>query len=282
MIYNLLFMKLLFPLFVSALLLFSCKPNPKTSPEVLEPQPQEWIPLFNGKDLDGWQVKIRGFEMGENYRNTFRVEDGILKVSYDQYEGFDNEFGHLFYEEPFSHYRLRAEYRFAGDQVPGGPDWAFRNNGFMLHSQPAASMGRDQDFPISLEAQLLGGRAAGERPTMNLCTPGSNVIIDGELRTEHCMESSSKTYRGEAWVTVEMVVLGDSVLHHIVEGDTVLTYTNPTMGGGAITGYDPAVYREGKPMASGYIAIQAESHPTEFRKIELLELGKDGRPKGGQ
>ena len=228
--------------------------------------------MFNGKDLSNWEVKFRGQELGINYRNTFRVEDGVLKVSYDQYDTFENEFGHLFYNTPFTHYRLRAEYRFLGDQVAEGPDWAFRNNGFMLHSQSAGSMGLDQDFPISLEAQLLGGRQEGDRPTMNLCTPGSNVVIQGELRTEHCMNSSSKTFRGDQWVTVEMLVYGDSLVHHIVEGDTVLTYTNLQMGGGDISGYDPELYVEGKPISSGYIAIQAESHPTEFRKIELMEL----------
>jgi hypothetical protein len=252
-----------------SLLLFACKPANAES---------GWIQLFNGRDLTGWQVKIRGYAVGDNFRDTFRVENGILKVSYDRYDTFGEEYGHLFYEKPFSHYRLRAEYRFVGEQVPDGPDWAFRNNGFMLHSQPATNMGLDQDFPISLEAQLLGGRQSGERPTMNLCTPGSNVVIDGELRTQHCIESSSKTYRGDNWVTVEMIVLGDSVLHHLVEGDTVMTYMKPTIGGGDVEGYTPDQYTEGKPMSSGYIAIQAESHPTEFRKIELLELDKDGRP----
>lgn len=272
-------MKYLILLF--ALSLFACKGASKDAAQAAPEEPQ-WLSLFNGGDLEGWQVKIRGFPLGENYKNTFRVEEGILKVSYDQYDTFDNEFGHLFYETPFSHYRLRAEYRFKGEQVPEGPAWAFRNNGFMLHSQPAASMGLDQDFPISLEAQLLGGGAEGERPTMNLCTPGSNVIIEGELRTEHCMNSSSGTFRGDGWVTVEMVVLGDSVIHHIVEGDTVLTYGNPTVGGGDIEGYKPDQYLEGKPMTSGYIAIQAESHPTEFRRIELLELNRDGSVKSGQ
>ena len=232
----------------------------------------KWIQLFNGRDLSGWEPKFTGYPLGENYRNTFRVEDGVLRVSYDRYGTFENEFGHLFYTTPFSHYRLRAEYRFVGEQVADGPDWAFRNNGFMLHCQPPESMGLTQDFPISLEAQLLGGREEGERPTMNLCTPGSNVVIDGELREEHCMNSTSATYRGDEWVTVEMVVRGDSIIHHLVEGDTVLTYGQLRMGGGAISGYDPDIYVEGKPMQSGYIAIQAESHPTEFRKIELMEL----------
>ena len=265
-----------------SLLFIACKTQTKDSVKATASEQFAWIPLFNGQDLEGWQVKVRGYKLGENYKNTFRVEDGILKVSYDGYDRFNNEFGHLFYKTPFSYYRLRAEYRFKGGQVPDGPDWAFRNNGFMLHSQPASSMGLDQDFPISLEAQLLGGRDIGDRPNMNLCTPGSNVVIEGEIRTEHCMESSSKTFRGEEWITVEMVVLGDSIIHHIVEGDTVLTYGKPTMGGGAIEGYKPDQYIEGKPMTSGHIAIQAESHPTEFRKIELLELNEDGSVRSRQ
>lgn len=259
-------------LLMTLLLTAGCRDTPAGKAMVPGAEKESWIQLFNGEDLRGWQPKFRGRPLGENYRNTFRVEDGILKVSYDQYDTFQDEFGHLFYDTPFSHYRLRAEYRFVGEQVADGPDWAYRNNGFMLHCQPPASMGLEQDFPISLEAQLLGGREQGERPTMNLCTPGSNVGIGGELRTEHCINSTSRTFRGDGWITVEVVVRGDSIVHHIVEGDTVLTYSGLQMGGGAISGYDPGVYKEGQPMASGYIAIQAESHPTEFRKIELLEL----------
>ncbi len=256
-----------FTALMAVILLFGCR-NFQKEAEV----EAQWVPLFNGKDLTGWDIKIRGFELGVNYRNTFRVENGLLKVSYDDYDTFNEEFGHLFYQHPFSSYRLRVEYRFVGDQVPDGPGWALRNNGLMLHSQSAQSMGVDQDFPISLEAQLLGGAPEGERSTMNLCTPGSNVVMQGELREAHCIDSRSKTYRGDGWVTAEVIVYRDSVIHHLVEGDTVLTYSHPVMGGGAISGYDSKVYVEGKPMTSGYIAIQAESHPTEFRKIELMEL----------
>jgi hypothetical protein len=261
-----LFVLLLIPLF------FGCKEKRPAAQAALQTSEPEWIQLFNGKDLSGWEPKFMGYPLGENYMNTFRVEDGILKVSYDQYETFKNEFGHLFYKTPYSHYRLRAEYRFVGEQVADGPDWAYRNNGFMLHCQAPSSMGLDQDFPISLEAQLLGGRDTGERPTMNLCTPGSNVVMDGELRVQHCINSVSQTYRGDQWVTVEMVVRGDSVAHHLVEGDTVMTYHQLQMGGGEISGYDPEIYIEGKPMKEGHIAIQAESHPTEFRKIEVMVL----------
>ncbi|MGW8179371.1 MAG: 3-keto-disaccharide hydrolase, partial [bacterium] len=162
-----------------------------------DPDRVEWRQLFNGKDLEGWSVKLAGHELNDNFGDTFRAEDGVLKVVYDHYENFDNQFGHIFFDEKFSHYILRLEYRFLGDQVPGGPSWAFRNSGIMFHSQSPESMKKEQDFPISIEAQLLGGDGSAERTTQNLCTPGTNVVMEGELITNHCVNSSSKTYHGD-------------------------------------------------------------------------------------
>lgn len=233
----------------------------------------KWIQLFNGRDLTGWQAKFAGHEPGDNYANTFRVKDGILKVAYDGYESFDGEFGHLFYMQPFSHYRLRAEYRFVGEQVPGGPGWAFRNNGLMLHCQSPESMGKDQNFPASIELQLLGGRETGTRHNANVCTPGTHIVMNGELVTRHCVDSTSETYRGDRWVTVEVEVRGSEIIRHILDGETVLEYSQPQIDPQSeeakSLGPDAPHLLEG-----GYISIQAESHPTEFRRIELLPLSR--------
>ncbi|WP_233632459.1 DUF1080 domain-containing protein [Parapedobacter sp. ISTM3] len=234
----------------------------------------KWIQLFNGKDLSDWTVKIAKHEVGENYANTFRVEDGMLKVRYDGYTDFDFQYGHIHYNTPYSAYLLRVEYRFTGEQAPGGEGWAWRNSGAMLHGQDPQTMLKNQDFPISIEGQLLGGDGTNERTTSNLCTPGTNVLmkVDGELFTPHCTNSSSKTYHGDQWVTAEFLVLADSVVHHILEGDTVLTYYKPQIGGGSVSNYDPAVKEDGKLLSSGYISLQSESHPIDFRKVELLDL----------
>jgi hypothetical protein len=237
-----------------------------------EPVRAEWVQLFNGKDMDGWIPKITGYETGENFGNTFRVENGVLKVSYDQYDEFRNRFGHLFYKTPFSHYVIGVEYRFVGEQVKGGPGWALRNSGVMLHCQPPETMTKDQDFPISIEAQLLGGGPTGERTTMNLCTPGTNVEIDGKLFTTHCKTSSSATYRGDQWVRVEMEVRGAERIIHRVEGQTVLAYDKPQIGGGNVSNHDPAVKKDGTLLTEGHISLQSESHPIEFRKVEILNL----------
>lgn len=235
---------------------------------------EEWIQLFNGRDLDGWTPKITGHEYGDNYANTYRVEDGILKVRYDEYESFDGRFGLLFYERPFSHYRLAIEYRFVGEQMKGHPgDWAHRNSGVMVHSQSGQSMLRDQTFPICIEAQFLGGLNDGkDRPTMNMCSPGTEIVYEGSIYPEHCLSSASKTYHGDQWVRGEMLVMGSAQITHYVDGEEVLEYALPQIGGGAIDNFDPKLFRPGELLESGYIALQAESHPIDFRKVELLNL----------
>ncbi len=196
----------------------------------------------------------------------------MLQVGYEGYESFDERFGHIFHRQPFSYYTIAVEYRFTGEQVSGGPNWAFRNSGIMVHSQPAASMALDQDFPISIEVQLLGGTGEGERTTANLCTPGTHVEMEGTLVTQHCISSMSQTYHGDQWVRAEVTVLGDSLIRHAVEGDIVLQYTAPQIGGGVVNDFDPSQKRDGQRLTGGYIALQSESHPVEFRKVEVLNL----------
>jgi len=230
-----------------------------------------WVSLFNGKDLEGWKVKITGHELNDNYGNTFRVENGVLKVSYEQYDKFNGKFGHLFYKDKFSHYILRLEYRFVGEQTPGGPGWAFRNSGIMMHSQSPESMTKGQSFPVSVEVQLLGGNGRDERSTGNVCTPGTHIVMDGKLVTTHCISSRSKTYHGDQWVTMEVEVHGNSVIKHIVNGEVVLEYEKPQLDENDRDA-QKLINNEDKMLSEGYIALQAESHPVEFRKVEILPL----------
>jgi hypothetical protein len=239
---------------------------------------EEWKQLFNGKNLDGWDIKIRGNDLNDNFGNTFRVEDGKMVVRYDQYDDFKQKYGHIFYKGDFSYYRVAVEYRFVGEQAPKGEGWAWRNSGIMVQGQPAATMGKDQDFPISIEVQLLGGDGK-KRTTCNLCTPGTNVEMNGKLVTQHCVTSTSKTFDGDQWVRAEVLVLGDSLIQHFANGDKVLEYNKPQMGGGNVSGNDAALMINGKLLDHGSISLQSESHPVEFRKVEILNLKGCTDPK---
>jgi 3-keto-disaccharide hydrolase len=245
-------------------------------PSKNDPNQKEWIQLFNGRDLSDWAIKFAKHDLGENANDTFRVEDGMLKVRYDKWTGFNAEFGHIFYKQPFSYYLLAAEYRFVGEQVPSaGPKlaWALRNNGLMIHSPDPKTMLKDQDFPISIEVQLLGGLGNGKpRTTANLCTPGTHVVMNGKLHTAHCTNSTSKTYEGDQWVRVEVLAHGDELIRHMVEGETVLEYTKPQIGGGSASPTDPLIKVDGTPLTGGFISLQAETAPIDFRKVELLNL----------
>ena len=235
---------------------------------------EEWTQLFNGRDLSGWTAKFAKHPLGVNLYDTFRVEDGLLEVRYDRWPAaFDGEFGHLFYDTPYSSYRLAAEYRFVGEQLKGGASWAIRNNGLMIHCLDPRTMLQDQDFPVSIEVQFLGGLGDGKpRPTANLCTPGTHVVLNGQLHTAHCVNSTAPTYDGDQWVRVEVEVRGGEVVRHIVDGRVVLEYSKPQIGGGSVSPVDPKVKVDGTLLTSGFIAIQAETAPTDFRKIELRKL----------
>ncbi len=238
---------------------------------------EEWVSLFDGRSLDGWTPKIRGYPAGENFADTFRVVDSAITVAYDGYESFDARYGHLFFDTPYSHYRLRLEYRFVGEQAPDGEGWAYRNSGVMFHAQSPESMPDEQDFPISIEFQFLGGKADGKpRPTAAMCSPGTEVDINGTRATDHCVPSAAPTFVDDDWILVELLVEGADRVVHYVEGEPVIEYNNLTIGGGIVSGYDPAVKSDGEPLSRGHIALQSESHPIQFRRIELLDLKNGG------
>ncbi|MEM6842654.1 MAG: DUF1080 domain-containing protein [Bacteroidota bacterium] len=262
--------------------ILSCTSENKPDNEVASDPPQktsqpEWVALFNGEDLDAWMVKIHHYEVGDNYGSTFRVVDSVIQVRYNEYEGdFNDRFGHLYYEQPYSYFHLKLEYRFVGDLHSGAPEYTLRNSGVMFHSQDPRTMPREQNWPISVEMQFLGGLSDGKpRPTGNMCSPGTDVVYQGQIDPRHCISSSSETYDGDQWVQAELIVLGDSLVTHIINGDTVLQYTQPQVGGGVVERFDPAQKPDGKLLTEGYIALQSEGQPIDFRNIQLLNLEID-------
>jgi hypothetical protein len=245
---------------------------------VSKKQTGQWQQLFNGKDLSGWTVKMRGYDAGENFGNTFRVEDGILKVRYDAYNTFNDRFAHLFYKDKFSHYIIRFEYRIVGEQCPGAPAWAYKNTGILIHGQSPESMDKNQNFPVSIEVQLLGGDAVGERSTGNVCTPGTNIMINNKLILDHCTNSSSKTYRGDEWIKAEIEVHGNKLIRHIINGETVMEYTQPQLDSRDASFEKLRALNGGKVMLSeGTICLQSESHPCDFRNVEIKVLKSEGK-----
>lgn len=271
------------PLLQLVLLLLLAVPVQEKAPETAAPEaPQQavesasddaWISLFNGRDLEGWTPKIAGHALGEDPYGTVRVEDGMIRIGYDGYDPpFRDRFCHLFYERPFERYRLRVEYRFHGDQVAGGPGWAWRNSGAMLHCQDPKTMGRDQSFPVSIEGQFLGGDGSSPRTTGNLCTPGTNVVMKDRLERRHCINSSSETCHGDDWVVAEFEVDGSGTVKHFINGRLVLEYEQPQLDPDDADAR-PLVKGDDLLLDSGWIALQGESHPIDFRRVELRPLG---------
>jgi hypothetical protein len=268
--------KLVLSLFIF-LIIASCASQEGKNEEVAntkeESKAEEWLALFNGKDLDGWTPKFHHHELGDNYANTFRVVDSVIQVNYDGYKEFNERYGHLFYKEPFSSFHLKFQYRFTDQWMKDAPSYTYRNSGIMFHSQDPKTILKEQDWPISVEYQMLAREKEGEpRPTGNMCSPGTDVFFNGEKSLQHCINSSSKTYEWNEWVSGELIVYKDSLVIHKVNGDTVLQYTKPQIGGGVSTRFDPTVKIDGKPLTEGYIGLQAEGQGVEFKDIKIKKL----------
>ncbi|MCW9708125.1 3-keto-disaccharide hydrolase [Fodinibius salsisoli] len=233
----------------------------------------EWKTLFNGENLDGWITKIHHHEVGDNYANTFRVKDEVIQVNYDDYDKFGERYGHLFYKEPFSSFHLKFKYRFTDKWLEDAPGYTYRNSGVMFHSQDPATILKEQDWPISVEYQTLASDAEGNgRSTGNMCSPGTDVFFEGEKDPRHCINSSSKSFKWDQWVQADLIVYSDSLVIHKVNGEKVLEYTQPQIGGGVADGFDPDIKVDGKALKEGYIGLQSEGQGVEFKDIKIKTL----------
>lgn len=232
--------------------------------------PGTWVSLFNGKNLDNWKPKIAGHELGDNFGSTFRVENGLLSTRYDQYDSFNNRFGALYYDKKFSNYRLRVEYRFVGKLTPGAPSWGFQDGGIQYHCQPPQSIGLNQPFPVCLEYNLKGADGKGERPTGEICASGMYVEINGKRNSSYCTEPTVKrTFDGSAWVVAEIEIRNGRITHY-VNGESILQFSNPRFDSAHAEGRKFIAAGDGI-VKDGYISLQSNSHPMDFRKIEIME-----------
>lgn len=212
--------------------------------------------------------------MGENFADTFRVENGLLRVNYDKYAEFNHQYGHIYHNTTFSDFHLQLEYRFYGEFLQDAPYYAERNSGVMFHSQSPYSMPKEQNWPISVEMQFLADLEDGSRRTTgNMCSPGTDITYQGETFPSHCLNSNKPAHKIGTWVKAELIVDGNTV-RQIIDGHVVLEYTDPVIGGKqkTVIGHDPDLWIEGKPLMSGYIALQSEGHPIEFKNIRIKKL----------
>ncbi len=231
---------------------------------------KKWVSLFNGKNLDNWKPKIAGYKLGENFGNTFRVENGILSTRYDKYDSFNNRFGALYYDKKFTNYRLKVEYRFVGSLTPGAPSWGFRDGGIQYYCQSPATVGLDQPFPVCLEYNLHGGNGKEERPTGEICVSGMFVEINAKRNESNCTPPTVKrTFHGDQWVTAE-IDIHDGKITHFVNGEQIIQFENPTFDSTHPVAKN-FIIGGSDVVKEGYISLQSNSHPMDFRRVEIME-----------
>ncbi|MEP6845811.1 MAG: DUF1080 domain-containing protein [Panacibacter sp.] len=231
---------------------------------------ENWVSLFNGKNLDNWIPKIAGYKLGENFGNTFRMQDGILSTRYNAYDSFNNRFGALYYNKKFTNFRLKVEYRFVGETTPGAPSWGFKDGGIQYFCQPPETIGINQSFPVCLEYNLLGSDGETERGTGEICASGMYVEINGKRNASYCTPPLvKKAFDDDQWITAEIDVQNGRITH-FVNGEQILQFENPK--------YDSEnelakkfIVNGVEMVKDGYISLQSNSHPMDFKSIEIME-----------
>ncbi|MFT4734662.1 MAG: hypothetical protein ACI9DJ_000951 [Algoriphagus sp.] len=229
--------------------------------------PMKWVSLFNGENLEGWQIKIAGHELDVNIHETFRVEEGMLKIRYDKYDNYGTQYGAIYTDKAYSNYRLRMEYRFTGDTAVGSPGWGYRDSGVQYHCQDPKTIEVDQSFPFSLEYNLHGGDENNERPTGQICANGTLITLDGEVVKGCQQPNPAVVIKGDDWAILEIDVQGAKI-KQFINGVEVLSFSNPRL--------DPehavakTFIKQNEMLTNGFISLQSNSHPIDFRKIEIM------------
>ncbi len=203
------------------------------------------IPLFNGKDLDGWHADIPAKDTDANVANAFIVRDGNLVSLGDPR-------GHLITDDSHENYRLEVEYRFAGE--PG-------NCGVLVHASTPRALYKM--FPKSIEVQLNHLHAGDfwcialdiSVPDMEKRRgPKNEWGVDGDKKRRILnLTDGSEKALGE-WNRMQIECVGDEVKVW-VNGDLVNH------------GFDCEA-------TEGQIAIQAEGSEVEFRKLILTPIAE--------
>jgi hypothetical protein len=263
------------PLLCAIIAAFACGCAATVATTEHQQPARKWQPLFDGRTLNGWTPKVVGYPAGEDPLQTFRVKDGVIYVSYDKYGGkMDGRWAHLFYKEPFKAFHLSLDYRFVGEEMlPLRPTPV--NSGVMFDSQSPESMALGQGYPIAVEGQLLGAYPAGP-PRFNgsFCTMGTKIFgQDKDLG--HCVASSVAPASMGTWVHYELEVTADGHASESIDGKSTVSVDRVEL--------DPSFTRfpiknlieaaNGRlQLNGGYIALQSEGHPIEFRNIRIMPL----------
>ena len=201
---------------------------------VLSCSTENKIELFNGQDLDNWNIIVDS-EDGEP-KGLFYVEDGLMNTLGDP-------FGYIRTKESYSNFKLHVEWRWTEEPS---------NSGVLLNVQ-----GKDMIFPHCVEAQLMHGKAGDivlMRKGASITIKDSTYMVTSEenpyLGIPKFEESSEKP-AGE-WNTYE-ITSKDGTLELYVNG--VLQNKGTGMS-----------------LTEGNIALQSEGGPMQFRNIYLQPL----------
>ena len=235
-------------------------------------------PLFNGKNYDGWYIKLKDGDEALGKR-VFAIEDGMIHVFDDSWpdeidldEGTDATIGMLYTKKEFQRYHLKFDYKWGKRKANYFAKWHY-DAGVYYH------ISDDKIFPTGVEFQIQYKQKNDTNGTGDLIRPpGQTYDWYFDPKTSKYLNpdeggilyDNQKSYQGRSWLheaketknfkglndewnACEIIVMGGDYSIHKLNGEVVNMAFN----------LNPI---------KGIIGFQSETAEIYYRNIEIKEF----------
>ncbi len=230
-----------------------------------------WVPLFNGKNFDGWYTFLPSTGKNADPNGVFKVENGMIHILDIPVTAGKQEFGYLATVREFGRCRIRAEFKWGAKRFPPRQEDK-RDSGLLYYFT-----GPDKIWPRALELQIQETDVGdlwildGMKVTTKVETDGYPMyVLSGPLKTQtHGRIIKFGDFEDRnGWNTVEAILDGDRITH-LVNGRAVMrawdiqqtSLDNPSLS---------------VPATGGRIMLQAEGAEIWFRNVQMKPLDQPG------
>jgi hypothetical protein len=235
---------------------------------------EPWIPLFNGRNLDGWYTFLQKHGKNSDPDRVITIEDGTIHLYKDAADGSNVVMGYIGTTKEYGNYHLRFQYRWGTKKFE--PRYKLkRDAGLYYHI-----LGADAVWPRALQFQIeqtnVGDLIAlhgltvdtwidpktksAEIPTYQSPANGGEPRVLGGRGIAYQRHLAGE-FEIDGWNTVEVIAHGDSTVH-ILNGHVVNQGRNVRLT-------DPAKPQTTQPIKSGRIALEIEAAEMFFRNVEM-------------
>ncbi len=244
-------------------------PNPGPNAAIPATSEEGFTSLFNGKDFDNWDLKIRNGD-AELAKKVFAIDNGMVHVfkdfpdNYELGTGVNATHAMLYTKKKFSKFILRFDYKW-GKKIANNFDRNQYDSGLYYHIMD------DKIWPVGIEYQIRYNHLLNKNHTGDFWANGLQWFAD-EKGNFLLPQDGGKALPGkkgelpalpgapfhaldDQWNVCEIIVMGDQYAIQKLNGEIVNLATNLSQ-------------------SEGILGFQAETAEIYFRDIRIKEFNE--------